>query len=229
MALSTFLELAELGHVQLTAERPWESTPWPAFLRCMGLLRSIYAEYNVRSPKLCRVRVLAGRLFSRVLLRFDQFRGVWGPVWGPKERFSLPPNCSVLAVARLNYRHLEYFCYVAREGGVTAASRALHVGQPAISAQIRKLERALGEELFDRTGRTMVLTQVGRIVYGYGDEIFSMGRDLKVHALDIEVLIAGVLPGSSGRVGLASGRAGGPRCDPGRTRLIPISQPKVEN
>ena len=82
-------------------------------------------------------------------------------------------------MARLNYRHLEYFWEVAREGGVTAASRVLHVGQPAISAQIRKLEQALGEELFDRTGRTMVLTEVGRIVYGYADEIFSMGRDLK--------------------------------------------------
>ncbi|MCH7563529.1 MAG: LysR family transcriptional regulator [Gemmatimonadetes bacterium] len=81
-------------------------------------------------------------------------------------------------MARLNYRHLEYFWHVAREGGVTAASRVVHVGQPAISAQIRKLERALGEELFDRTGRTMVLTEVGRVVYGYADEIFSTGRDL---------------------------------------------------
>ena len=82
-------------------------------------------------------------------------------------------------MARLNYRHLEYFWQVGREGGVTAASRVLHVGQPAISAQIRKLERALGEELFDRTGRTMVLTEVGQVVYGYAEEIFSMGRDLK--------------------------------------------------
>ena len=82
-------------------------------------------------------------------------------------------------MARLNYRHLEYFWQVAREGGVTAASRVLHVGQPAISAQIRKLERALGEELFDRSGKTMVLTEVGRVVYGYADEIFSLGRDLK--------------------------------------------------
>ena len=80
---------------------------------------------------------------------------------------------------RLNYRHLEYFWQVAREGGVTAASRILHVGQPAISNQIRKLERALGEDLFDRTGKTMVLTEVGQVVYGYADEIFSMGRDLK--------------------------------------------------
>jgi len=79
---------------------------------------------------------------------------------------------------RLNYRHLEYFWHVAREGGVTAASKVLHVGQPAISAQIRKLERSLGEELFDRKGRTMELTEVGRVVYAYAEDIFGMGRDL---------------------------------------------------
>jgi LysR family transcriptional regulator, transcriptional activator of nhaA len=79
---------------------------------------------------------------------------------------------------RLNYRHLEYFWHVAREGGVTAASQILHVGQPAISAQIRKLEQALGEQLFDRSGRTMQLTEVGEVVYGYADDIFATGRDL---------------------------------------------------
>jgi len=82
-------------------------------------------------------------------------------------------------VPRLNYRHLEYFWHVAREGGVTAASRLLHVGQPAISAQIQKLERALGEKLFERSGRKLVLTEVGHVVFGYADEIFSIGRDLK--------------------------------------------------
>jgi len=81
-------------------------------------------------------------------------------------------------MARLNYRHLEYFWHVAREGGVTAASRILYVGQPAISAQIRKLEQALGEELFDRSRRTLKLTEVGRIVFGYADEIFGIGSDL---------------------------------------------------
>ena len=79
---------------------------------------------------------------------------------------------------RLNYRHLEYFWHVAREGGVTAASRIIHVGQPAISAQIRKLERALGEDLFDRSGGTMQLTEVGQLVFGYADDIFALGREL---------------------------------------------------
>ena len=46
ITLSTFLELIELGHVQPTAERPWESTPRPAFLRCMGLLRSGFVAWH---------------------------------------------------------------------------------------------------------------------------------------------------------------------------------------
>ena len=61
---------------------------------------------------------------------------------------------------------------------MTAASKMLHVGQPAISAQIRKLERALGEDLFDRSGRTMELTEVGQVVFAYAEDIFSLGRDL---------------------------------------------------
>jgi LysR family transcriptional regulator, transcriptional activator of nhaA len=67
---------------------------------------------------------------------------------------------------------------VAREGGVTAAAEKLHVSQPAISAQVRKLERALGHQLFDRSGRSLVLTPEGRIVLEYADDIFSLGREL---------------------------------------------------
>jgi LysR family transcriptional activator of nhaA len=81
-------------------------------------------------------------------------------------------------MTRLNYRHLEYFWHVAREGGVTAASRVLHVGQPAISSQIRKLEQTLGEELFNRSGGTMELTEVGHVVFAYAEDIFAIGRDL---------------------------------------------------
>lgn len=79
---------------------------------------------------------------------------------------------------RFNYRHLWYFWHVAREGGMTAASQVLHVSQPALSAQVRKLEKALGEELFDRTGRGLELTEVGRVVFRYADEIFALGREL---------------------------------------------------
>lgn len=78
----------------------------------------------------------------------------------------------------LNYHHLRYFWAVAREGGVTRASRALNISQPTVSAQLRELEEALGEKLFDREGRRLVLTEAGQLVYRYADEIFGLGREL---------------------------------------------------
>ena len=79
----------------------------------------------------------------------------------------------------LNYRHLEYFWSVVHEGGVTAAANALHVSQSAVSAQIRKLERAMGYDLFDRSGRSLTLTAEGRVVFEGADEIFRLGTELR--------------------------------------------------
>lgn len=78
----------------------------------------------------------------------------------------------------LNFNHLRYFWAAAREGSVTRASERLHISQPAVSAQIRALEHALGEKLFSRSGRSLVLTEVGRVVYRYAEEIFGLGTDL---------------------------------------------------
>lgn len=79
---------------------------------------------------------------------------------------------------RFNYHHLHYFWMTAREGGVARASAKLHLSQPTISAQIKRLEEALGVQLFNRHGRALVLSDIGRIVYQYADEIFGAGRDL---------------------------------------------------
>jgi len=81
-------------------------------------------------------------------------------------------------VAWLNYHHLLYFWTVAREGSVTAACRRLHLAQPTVSGQIRMLERSLGHRLLQRRGRGLVLTEAGRTVFRYADEIFALGRDL---------------------------------------------------
>ena len=67
----------------------------------------------------------------------------------------------------LNYHHLLYFWMAAREGGITKACRKLHLTQPTVSGQIRALERALKARLFERAGRTVTLTETGRIVYRY--------------------------------------------------------------
>jgi LysR family transcriptional activator of nhaA len=79
----------------------------------------------------------------------------------------------------LNYHHLLYFWTVAREGSVTRASQQLRLAQPTVSGQLKALEHALGEKLFERTGRRLVLTDVGRVVFRYADEIFSLGRELQ--------------------------------------------------
>jgi LysR family transcriptional activator of nhaA len=78
----------------------------------------------------------------------------------------------------LNYHHLRYFWAAAREGSVTRASEKLHISQPAVSTQIRGLEQALGEKLFTRSGRTLALTEAGRVVYRYAEEIFGLGTEL---------------------------------------------------
>ena len=78
----------------------------------------------------------------------------------------------------LNYHHLRYFWAAAREGSVTRASEKLHISQPAVSAQIRDLEQALGEKLFTRSGRSIALTEAGRLVYRYAEDIFGLGAEL---------------------------------------------------
>jgi LysR family transcriptional activator of nhaA len=78
----------------------------------------------------------------------------------------------------LNYHHLLYFWTVVREGSISQAGKQLRLAQPTISAQLHSLEDQLGEKLFQRSGRKLELTEIGRIVYGYADEIFTLGREL---------------------------------------------------
>lgn len=82
-------------------------------------------------------------------------------------------------MSNLNYHHLEYFWEVARHRSVSRAARELGVSQPTVSAQIKSLEQALGTELFIRTGRDLVLTNLGQMVYEYACEIFTLGRELQ--------------------------------------------------
>jgi len=77
----------------------------------------------------------------------------------------------------LNYHHLLYFWVVAKEGSLARASQELGLAHPTISGQIHRLEEALGEQLFTRQGRNLVLTEMGRVAFRYADEIFSLGRE----------------------------------------------------
>ncbi|MGE5339784.1 MAG: LysR family transcriptional regulator [Gemmatimonadota bacterium] len=81
-------------------------------------------------------------------------------------------------MARLNYHHLHYFWAVAKEGNLTRAAARLHVSQSALSTQIRQLEDQLGHALFNRQGRSLHLTEAGRLALSYADSIFASGNEL---------------------------------------------------
>lgn len=79
----------------------------------------------------------------------------------------------------LNYKHLHYFWVVAKEGGVARASERLNLTPQTISGQLSLLEEYLGEALFKRVGRNLEITETGRRVLSYADEIFSLGGELE--------------------------------------------------
>ena len=78
----------------------------------------------------------------------------------------------------LNYHHLYYFWITAKEGSISRASGKLLVGQPTISTQIKNLEESLNQILFTRKGRGLHLTEAGKVVLDYSNQIFSLGNEL---------------------------------------------------
>ncbi|MEP4034138.1 LysR family transcriptional regulator [Roseibium polysiphoniae] len=78
----------------------------------------------------------------------------------------------------LNLHHLRLFRAVARDGTLTGAARTLHISQSAVSTQIKSLEASLGHELFERSGRKLILTEAGRIALDHAEEIFRAAADL---------------------------------------------------
>lgn len=83
-----------------------------------------------------------------------------------------------MQVEQLNFHHLLYFWRVAKVGHLTQVANELHVSQSALSNQIRQLEDRLGEALFERTGRRLVLTDTGQLVLSYAENIFGLGQEL---------------------------------------------------
>lgn len=102
----------------------------------------------------------------------------------------------------LNYHHLLYFWTVAKEGSIARACEKLRLAQPTISGQLRMLEETLGEKLFVKQGRGLAMTEVGRIVYQYAEDIFGLGRELQEvlkgrprgHALKLQVGVSDLVP-----------------------------------
>lgn len=88
---------------------------------------------------------------------------------------------------------LAVFLEVVRHGSVTRAAETLVISQPAVSTQVRSLERALGVTLFTRDGRGIRLTEAGAIVADYAGRIFGLAGELAEVAADLQGLSAGRL------------------------------------
>lgn len=81
-------------------------------------------------------------------------------------------------MAQLNLHHLRLFLAVANDGTLTGAARRLNLSQSALSTQLRTLEAALGQDLFERRGRGLLLTEAGRIALDHAEAIFRTADDL---------------------------------------------------
>src|SRR5687768_8105378 len=117
-----------------------------------------------------RYRLTSGTTLIRVRSVIDKYELSRGRIALFKAR--------MIGMKWLNYNHLYYFWIVAREGSIARAAEELMVSQPTISIQIKDLEQAVGQKLFDRVGRGLQLTDAGRIASNYANEIFSLGQEM---------------------------------------------------
>ncbi len=93
-------------------------------------------------------------------------------------------------MSNLNFKHLRYFWAVAGNGTIARAAEILHVTPQTISGQLRELEEQLDAELFEKSGRNLKLTDTGRVVFSYADEMFRLGNEL-------QDVLAGHIPGAA--------------------------------
>jgi LysR family transcriptional activator of nhaA len=87
-------------------------------------------------------------------------------------------------MAVLNLHHLRLFRAIAHDGTLTGAARRLNLSQSALSTQLRQLEATLGHDLFLREGRSLMLTEAGRIALDHADAIFRTAEDLSATLRD---------------------------------------------
>lgn len=91
-------------------------------------------------------------------------------------------------MATLNYKHLRYFWAVAKSGSIVRAGEQLHLTPQSISGQLSELEASLGADLFRRAGRGLELTDTGRRILSYAEEIFALGDELLAVVRDQDTL-----------------------------------------
>ena len=86
----------------------------------------------------------------------------------------------------MNFRILQYFLTVAREGNITRAAELLHITQPTLSRQLMQLEEEMGVQLFERSQHRIKLTQAGELLVHRGKDILEMVEKTELELKDTE-------------------------------------------
>jgi DNA-binding transcriptional LysR family regulator len=102
----------------------------------------------------------------------------------------------------VNLNHLAIFHAVAETGSMTLGADRLEISQPAVSKQVRELERALGVHLFDRIGRRVQLSQAGTMLADYARRLFALAHEAEQAMADLRAVGRGKLAiGASTTIG----------------------------
>ena len=102
----------------------------------------------------------------------------------------------------MELHQLEYFVAVAEEASFTRAASRVHVAQPGVSAQVRRLESELGQQLLDRSGRSVRLTEVGSAVLPFARAALDAVAGARLTVDELAGLVRGQVT-----VGMVSGCA----------------------
>lgn len=93
----------------------------------------------------------------------------------------------------MNIHQLRVFYEVAKAGSFSAAAEKLHLTQPAVTWQIKGLEDSYDLKIFDRTGKKVLLTEEGKILFDYADRILNLNRQAEEALIDLKGLSRGTL------------------------------------
>src|SRR5471032_2460506 len=100
----------------------------------------------------------------------------------------------------MELRQLEYFVAVAEEANFTRAAERVHISQSGVSAQVRQLERELGQPLLDRSGRSVRLTEVGEAVLPFARAALDAADGARLTVDQLAGLVRGQV-----KVGMVNG------------------------
>lgn len=85
----------------------------------------------------------------------------------------------------MDIRQLRYFIVIAEEKQISAAAKKLYMSQPPLSQQLKNMEASLGEQLFERSGKFLELTEAGKTLYKYALQITQMMEEAKNEVADV--------------------------------------------